>query len=466
MVFAMIDNREKRLILIVASLSSFLVPYTGSSITVALPAMAAQFQADAITLGWITSAYIISAAIFIIPFGRYADIIGRKRVFCGGLLVFTAASLFCAVAPDAATLIIARFLQGIGGAMLFSTSVAIVTQVYGPGERGAALGITIATVYAGLSVGPFLGGVLTDGFGWPAIFLVNVPIGLATLALALRGITHEWADAAGEPFDLGGAVVYGIMLFCFIFGMLMIPDMAGLAWIAFALLVAPAFFWWERRSTSPLVNFTVFSRNRTFVFSNIAAMINYGATFGVGVLLSLYLQYIQGFSAASAGLILVAQPLVQTIFSPIAGRLSDRTEPRIVATIGMTITALGLGIFIFLTPQTPLLLIILSLMILGLGYGTFSPPNTNAIMSSVAKTHLGIASGMNATMRSFGQLLSMAVAMTCFAIFIGPAGITPAIYPALMTSVTVAFVVFFILCIAGVAASWVRGTIHGGNIKG
>ena len=456
----MVDQREKRIILLVASLSSFLVPFTASSITVALPAMAAQFDADAVTLGWITSAYIIAAAVFIVPFGRYADIIGRKKIFLLGVLIFTIASLACAFAPSEEVLVGFRFLQGIGGAMLFATSVAIVTQVYGPGERGWALGINIATVYAGLSIGPFLGGILIDHFGWPSIFLVNVPLGLVTLALTLWGVEYEWADAAGERFDLGGAVVYGIMLFTFIYGMLLLPYPAGLAWIAAALGAGTVFYRWEKRRESPLIDFSVFMNNRTFVLSNIAAMINYGATYGVGVLLSLYLQYIAGFSAETAGLILVAQPVVQTIFSPVAGRLSDRIEPRVVATAGMALTALGLSFFIFLTPATPLFVIVASLMVLGLGYGLFSSPNTNAIMSSAHARHLGIASGMVATMRSLGQLLSMAIAMCCFAIFIGPVTITPAVYPALMTSVTVAFVVFTVLCIAGVGASYVRGTIH------
>lgn len=456
----MIEAREKRIILLVAALSSFLVPYTGSSITVALPAMASQFHADAITLGWITSAYIISAAIFIVPFGRYADIVGRKKIFLLGILIYTIASLACACAPDEMILIGARFIQGIGGAMLFATSLAIVTQVYGPGERGAAIGITIATVYAGLSLGPFIGGILTEHFGWPAIFLINVPLGLLAIALTLREIPHEWADAAGELFDRYGAILYGIMLFCLIYGMLLFPDPWGILWIAAALVTGAGFIWWERRTADPLIDLSVFSNNRTFVFSNIAAMINYGATFGVGVLLSLYLQYIQGFSAESAGFILVAQPVVQMIFSPIAGRLSDRVEPRIVSTVGMALTTLGLSFFIFLTPSTPLWVIVASLMVLGLGYGFFSSPNTNAIMSSVENKHLSIASGMNATMRSIGQLLSMAIAMFCFAIFIGPVSVTPLVYPQLMTSVVIAFIIFTLLCIIGVAASFVRGTIH------
>ena len=456
----MVDEHEKKVILLVACLASFLVPFTGSSITVALPAIAAQFNADAVTLGWITSAYIVSAALFIVPFGRLADILGRKKIFVLGVLIFTIASLACALAPSSAILIAARFIQGIGGAMLFATSVAMVTQVYSQGERGWALGITIATVYAGLSIGPFLGGILTDHYGWPAIFFINVPIGLATIALTLKGVSHEWADATGERFDLVGSVVYGIMVFSAIFCMLTLSDPTAVLWMVVAGCALPVFIWWEKRCTSPLMNLTIFSKNRTFLFSNIAAMINYGATFAVAVLLSLYLQFIRGFSAETAGMILVAQPVVQMIFSPVAGKLSDRVEPQVVATIGMAITALGLSFFIFLTPLTPLYEIIFSLMVLGFGYALFSSPNTNAIMSSVNIRYLGIAASMNATMRSLGQVLSMAIAMICFSVFIGSVAITPSVYPALLTSITVAFLIFTGLCIAGVGISYVRGTIH------
>jgi len=456
----MVNEREKKVILLVACLASFLVPYTGSSITVALPAIAADFNADAVTLGWITSAYIVSAALFIVPFGRLADIIGRKKIFVLGVLIFTVASLASALAPTAGILIAARFIQGIGGAMLFATSVAMVTQVFGPGERGWALGITIATVYAGLSFGPFLGGILTDHFGWPSIFLINVPLGLATIALTLKGVSHEWADAYGEHFDLYGSVVYGIMLFSVIFGMLLLPAPAAGLWICGGACAFGIFIWWEKRCASPLLDLTIFSGNRTFLFSNIAAMINYGATFAVAVLLSLYLQYIKGFSAETSGFILIAQPIVQMIFSPVAGKLSDRIEPQVVATAGMAITTLGLSFFIFLTPQTPLATIIISLMVLGFGYALFSSPNTNAIMSSVNIRHLGIASSMNATMRSLGQILSMAITMVCFSVFIGSVPITPPVYAALLTSTTVTFLIFTCLCLIGIGVSYVRGTIH------
>jgi len=220
------------------------------------------------------------------------------------------------------------------------------------------------------------------------------------------------------------------------------------------------FIWREKHYRSPLLDFAIFSQNRTFLFSNIAAMINYGSTFAVAVLLSLYLQYIRGFSAETAGLILIAQPVIQTIFSPIAGKLSDRIEPRIVATLGMAITTLGLSSFVFLTSETSLYVIIFSLMVLGFGYALFSSPNTNAIMSSVGIRHLGMASSMVSTMRSLGQVLSMAIAMFCFSVFIGNIAITPPVYPALLTSTTVAFLIFTCLCIVGIGSSYVRGTIH------
>ena len=189
-------------------------------------------------------------------------------------------------------------------------------------------------------------------------------------------------------------------------------------------------------------------------------MINYGATFAVAVLLSLYLQYIKGFSAETAGFILVAQPVVQTLFSPIAGKLSDRIEPRIVATVGMAITTIGLSFFIFLTPSTPLYAIVIALMVLGFGYALFSSPNTNAIMSSVDSRYLGLASGMNATMRSLGQVLSMAIAMFCFSVFIGTVTITPEVFPALITSVTISFLIFTCLCIVGVGTSYAVSYTH------
>jgi MFS family permease len=305
-----------------------------------------------------------------------------------------------------------------------------------------------------------LGGVLTDAFGWRSIFLLNVPIGIAAILLAFRGIEGEWADARGQDFDLTGSVLYGAMLFSLMYGLVQLPGSPAAIWLAVGALSFILFVWYELRCTSPVLDVRIFLQNRAFTLSNIAAMINYGATYAVAFLLSLYLQYIRGFSAEGAGLILIAQPVVQTIFSPVAGRLSDRIEPRIVATVGMAIMTSGLFVFVFLSPSMSLVLITGTLLWLGLGYALFSSPNTNAIMSSVEKHYLGIASGMVATMRSIGQVLSMAIAMFCFSVFLGAVTVSASNFSEFITAVRLAFLIFTILCAIGIFASYARGTIR------
>lgn len=250
------------------------------------------------------------------------------------------------------------------------------------------------------------------------------------------------------------------MLFSGMYGLVSLTDQSAVSWLVLGIVLLFVFLWYERRCESPVLDIRIFWQNRTFIYSNIAAMINYGATYAVAFLLALYLQYVRGFSAEGAGVILVAQPPVQTFFSPVAGHLSDRIEPRIVATVGMGIMTLGLSVFIFLTPDTPLLIIVCTLLWLGLGYALFSSPNTNAIMSSVDIRHLGIASGMVATMRSMGQVLSMAIAMLCFSVYLGTATISSLNYPQFMDAVTTAFLVFSGICMVGIFASYARGTIR------
>ncbi|NYT21726.1 MAG: MFS transporter [Methanomicrobiales archaeon] len=452
---------EKRILLIVASLASFLVPYTVSSIAVALPAIGSAFDLDPVTLGWITSAYLLTAAVCIIPFGKLADMYGRKRLFVLGNLIFTGASLLAALSWAGYVLIIARVVQGLGGSLVFATSIAIVTAVFPPGERGRAIGIITATVYAGLSIGPFLGGILTQQLGWPSIFLVNVPIGLVVMAATVIAIPGDWVEPGRTTFDLAGAVLYGVMLVGTLYGLTLLPASRGLLWMAAGGVVLYAFIRWERRQPFPMLDLPLFRNNPTFICSNIAAMINYAVVFAVGFLMSLYLQYNRGLDPQTAGFILVTMPVVQMLVSPLAGHLSDRIEPRILATAGMACTTAGLGVLVLVSPGTPMAVVIAGLMVLGFGYGLFSSPNTNAIMSVVAVHHLGVASAMVSTMRAIGQMVSMAIAMIVLSIFIGSQPISPAVYPELQLSVTVAFSIFIILGLVGIWTSYSRGSIHG-----
>lgn len=454
----MYSQAGKSILLFISSLASFLVPYTVSSLNVALPAIGSAFSLDAVSLGWVTTAYLLVAAVFMLPFGRFADLYGRKRVFILGNLLFAIGSLLAAISWSGSVIILARVIQGLGGAMVFSTSMAIVTVVFPPGERGKAIGIITATVYAGLSLGPVLGGFLTQIFGWPSIFLVNVPLAILVMYLTHHYLREEWTDEGVARFDLWGSLLYGCMLTGIMYGLTQLPSWNGVIWIGGGLCAAFFFVRWELRQVKPLINLIVFRTNRRFLCSNIAAMINYAVVFAIGFLVSLSLQYNRGFDPATTGLILLAQPLIQVIVSPISGRLSDTVDPAIIATIGMGITTFGLCVLLVMLPSAPVFSILIGLAILGLGYGLFSSPNTNAIMGSVETSDLGMASGMVSTMRYVGQIISLAIAMMVFSVVIGTVQITPGVYEDLTQSISIILELFIGIAIIGIITSYVRGS--------
>lgn len=449
----------KRSALLAATLASFLTPFMGSSVNIALPSIGREFAMDAVLLSWVATSYLLAAAMFLVPFGRIADIHGRKRIFTYGILVYTVSSLLSAISTSAIMLICFRVLHGIGSAMIFGTGVAILTSVFPPRERGKALGINVAAVYLGLSLGPFLGGFLTQYLGWRSIFLVNVPLGLIVIAVVLK-LKGEWAEAKGEKFDFTGSVIYSITLVAIIYGISLLPAMRGGLLIMIGVLGISAFVKWEMKVESPVFNMNLFRNNTVFALSNLAALINYSATFAVGFLLSLYLQYVKGFAPQNAGLVLVSQPVIMAIFSPFAGRLSDRVEPRIVASIGMALTTAGLFLLSFLNEKTALEFLLASLILLGFGFALFSSPNTNAVMSSVEKRYYGVASATLGTMRLTGQMLSMGIAMMIFAIYIGRVQITPEYYPLFLKSMKSAFIISAVLCFGGIFASLARGKVR------
>ena len=454
------DLASKRATLLAATLASFLTPFMGSSTNVALPSIGREFSMDAVLLSWVPTSYLLAAAMFLVPFGRIADIHGRKKVFLYGTTLFTLASVLTAVSVSTPMLIVARVLQGIGSSMIFGTGVAILTSVFPPGERGRVLGINVAAVYTGLSVGPFLGGVLTQNLGWRSIFWATVPLGLVVITFVLWRLKGEWAEARGEAFDLPGSVIYALALLVLMYGFSRLPDIAGAGLILLGVLGLAAFGLWEMRSRYPVLNLSLFVRNRPFAFSNLAALLNYSANSAVAFLLSLYLQYVKALSPQQAGLVLIAQPIVQAAFSPVAGWLSDRIEPRIVASSGMTLTAIGLGLLVPVTSTSPLWSIVVRLLLLGLGFALFSSPNMNAIMGAVERKFYGIASGMLGTMRLVGQMLSMGIATLLFALYIGRVEITPELYPLFLVSAKMAFAIFAVLCVGGIFASLARGRIR------
>ena len=454
------NSASKGAVLLVATMASFIFPFMASSVNIALPSLGKELSMDAVTLGWIATAYLLSSATFLVPFGRIADIYGRKKIFICGIVIFTLSSLFAGMASSTTMLISFRVLQGIGGAMLAGTAVALLTTVYPANKRGRVLGINVAATYIGLSIGPALGGVLTQHLGWRSIFFLSALLGLAVIGVVLWKLKGEWTGAKGERFDFAGSIIYSLGLVALVYGFTLLPAMPGVWLIVGGIIGLSAFTRWEMRTRSPVLDISLFRNSRAFTFSNLAALINYSATYAVSFLISLYLQYLKGFNPETAGLILVAMPAMQAIFSPLAGRLSDRIEPRLIASAGMALTTVGLIIFIFLNEETPLAFIIGNLILMGLGFALFSSPNTNAVMSSAPKMAYGVASATLATMRQIGMVLSMGVAMLLFALYMGRVQITPEYYPLFQESMRTSFIIFAILCFGGIFASLARGKVR------
>jgi EmrB/QacA subfamily drug resistance transporter len=446
--------------LIVATLSSFLGPFMSSSVNVALPSIGQEFSMGAVLLGWVNTAYLLAAATFLIPFGRLGDIYGRKKIYMWGVLVYTCSSVLIANSWSGTTIILFRVFQGFGSSMIFATGMPILISVYPVGERGRVLGITVAAVYMGLSVGPFLGGLITQHLGWRYIFWLNLPLGLILLNVIFLMLKGDWAEARGSKFDFAGSIILAVSLLLTMYGFSTLPSQYAMAMIAIGLLGIFAFIIFELRIKIPVMDIGLFRHNTVFAFSNLAALINYAATFAVAFILSLYLQRIRGLSPQEAGLVLISQPIVQAIFSPMAGKLSDRTEPRTVASLGMALTLIGLVMLIPLNAVSSMIYVIICLMVLGFGFALFSSPNTNAIMSSVERRFFGVAGAMVSTMRQIGMMLSMGIVMMILALLLGDSAIGPANQDQFVRSMKITFSVFAVMCFGGILASLARGKLN------
>jgi EmrB/QacA subfamily drug resistance transporter len=457
------NDSNKNTALFIAALSSFLAPFMTSSINVSLPDIEKDFIVDAVLLGWVASSYILAAAIFLVPFGKIADIYGRKKLFLIGIATYTISTILIGLSHSISTLLTFRVIQGIGSSMVFSTNIAIITSVFPLGERGKALGINVSAVYIGLSLGPVLGGVLTQHFGWRSLFLFQIPFCILIIFLTFSKLKGEWAESKGEKIDTIGATLYVLFIACIMYGLTVITNAKSILFIISAMILFIMLVQIEKRAQHPIIDFNIFKTNITFTFSNAAAFINYSSTFAVSFLLSLYLHYIKGLSVQNVGMILLFQPLMMAIFSPIAGRLSDKIEPRIIASIGMGLMSVSLFIFSTINFQSSIQIIVFTLALLGLGFALFSSPNANAIMSSVKKKDYGIASALLGTMRLTGQMFSMAIVMVVFTLIIGKVRITPEYYDGFVSSTKILFLIFGFLNFIGIFASITRGDIKNIN---
>ncbi|MEN8243731.1 MAG: MFS transporter [Thermodesulfobacteriota bacterium] len=456
------DNHGlERSVLTVATVTSFLGPFMLSAVNVALPVIQKDLAANAVELSWIATSYLLATAVCLVPIGRIADIHGRRRFFILGLIVFTVSNFLTFFVRDIGPFIVLRVLQGAGAAMTVTTGMAIVTSVFPSQRRGKAIGIYVAAVYVGLSAGPFGGGVLAQHFGWRSIFVVTTAIGMLSALVAFRGLRgNEWADAAGEPMDIIGSLLYGVSLILLVYGATLLPAWSAAVMVTAGLLLLFIFIRYELKLKHPVFEIHLFSDNRMFAFSSTAALIHYAATFAVTFLLSLYLQYIKGMSPQAAGTLLVAQPVCMAVFSPLAGKISDRVEPWKIASAGMAMTAVSLAALVMVNASTPFYVIVGILITLGTGFALFSSPNMSAIMGAVAPRYYGTASGTVATMRLVGQMVSMALVTVVFTVIIGKVALSPDNYDQFLFCMHFCLIVFTALCIVGVVFSLYRGTMR------
>jgi MFS family permease len=440
---------------------SFLTPFMGSAVTLSIPSMGIDLGAGALLLAWVFTSYMMASAALLLPFGRLADITGRKRIFVSGIALFSAASLLCAGARSIEALIAARVLQGGAAAMFFSTGMAILTSVTPTERRGRALGLMTASVYLSLSLGPAVGGLMNHQLGWRSIFWATGAAAAISAAIAQVSLQAGRPDASGDAYDVVGTALYMPAIVAVLYGLTTLTTspisryLLGGGVLLFALFVRR-----ERSFVHPLFPVSLLLKNAVFAFSNLAALVNYSATAGLAFLISLHVQVVLGFDSRIAGLVMVAQAVPMTLLSPAAGALSDRFEPRVVASAGMALTAVGLAGLAAALGVPHVGPVVLLLVVTGLGFALFSSPNTNAVMSSVDRRDYGMAASSLSTMRLTGQALSMAVVGLLLSVYVGNAKVDTVDPARLIAAGQVAFVVFGVMCGSGVVASLARGNVR------
>lgn len=410
----MLNDTQRKLILLTTSFAAFITPFTSSAITFAVPRIGEIFRASFYLVVWVPLAYLIPLPSFMILFGRLSDIYGRVKMFRLGFIIYLISIILIILSINIYMLIIFIFISGIGGALISTNSIAIVSHTYPPNRRGGALGINAMSVYLGLTLAPFLGGLLIQLFDWESVFYVSGLISIIGLIISFFTMKNiEITEKIGN-LDVLGAILFSLSLI-FIVLYLSFSEIYGwlssIYLIILGLVFLILFIIRELRSKNPLIDISLFTKNRTFAASNITAFLNYISTFSIVFIFSIYLQVFLKYSPFQAGIVLVSQPIFMVIFSPISGKLADKYGSRHMASIGMAVIGISF-ISLYFIKITNVWDIILPLSFIGIGFGFFTAPNTNSVMGSVTKDKYGVASGTLGTMRFTGQILSLAITST------------------------------------------------------
>ena len=407
-----IDYSRKWHVMLAVAMGTFLATIDGSIVNLALPTLVRDLRSDFATVQWVVLAYLLTLATLILGIGRLADMKGKKPIYTTGFIIFTIGSLLCGLAPSIYWLIAFRVIQAVGAAMVVALGAAILTEAFPPSERGKALGLFGTVVSIGIVVGPTLGGILIDAFSWHSIFFVNLPVGIAGTALAIRFVPAI-QPPGGQRFDLLGALALFTSLLCLSLALtagqeLGFGDRRILALFAgFAVFLA-IFIATELRTSQPMIDLRLF-QNRQLSVNLITGFITFVAIAGSFILMPFYLENVRGFNTRQVGLLLASVPLGLGIMSPISGMLSDRLGTRPISVIGLAILLAGYYALSTLDGNTNLSGFMLRFAPVGVGMGIFQSPNNSAIMGSAPRERLGIVSGLLSITRTIGQTTGIAV---------------------------------------------------------
>ena len=454
-----ITKKQQYLILLATSLGVLMNPLLASMIILALPNIGTEFLVSARDLGWMSTAYILSNAICLVPGAWFVDKVGYRKSFIAGTIIVAVTCLFAVFAPNYPALLASRIVSGLGVSLLMITSLAILSRIFPKEKRGFVIGINTTMVYVGLTLGPFLGGILTETLGWKSLFLLMGPLVFFSGILLFVCMKTEFTIPV-KKFDFVGAILYAVSMFLLMYGLSTITD-AGSVFLAGAgLILFAVFVWYELRNTHPLLHVRLFFENKRFARSSYAALLNYAAVYAVTYMVSLYLQSIGHLNAAEAGMIMLFQPLLQVIATPIAGKISDKVDAKYLVTAGMILTIFGLvflsGLGLSMTNVAGYIMI--TQVFIGLGAALFSAPNTSTIMSSVSPAEYSMASSVVSVVRQVGMLISMAVCMAAISFFVGGTDMLgPDMYAQFVEALRVSMLISAGLAVVGVFFSWFRG---------
>ena len=421
---------KKNLLLLICTVLSFFTVFAVNAVNIVIPSIAAEFHMSNIVQNWVTIIFLLVVAVLSVPAGQISAKYGLKKITNISIILFIIISI------------------------INVTSMAMIVNVFPPEERGKALGINITGVYVGLSLSPVIGGIMNYNLGWRSVILFGVPFMLVILILLLTRIGEEWSSFENIPLDFKGSLTYGIGIVLFMYGFTILNTQLGVILTILGVVVLIIFGLIELRQAYPVFDIRFF-KNHKFLSANFASLCAYLATYAVTTILNYHLQYIKGFDSQTAGMILLVAPLCQVVLAPIAGRLSDKFVPQILAAIGMGLGTVSLFLFSSLDSATSMEFLIISMIIYGVGFGLFSPPNTNVIMGSVPPKDTSVASAAVATMRTVGQAMSMGILTLVFAFIMGDVPIIQQYYPLLIQSCQITCIICVVLCIASVFASFV-----------